>query len=53
MEFPKDEALNILNDLERRAIKMMTAETFPPRPNDKCCWCHFRKGNGGNCKFGA
>lgn len=36
---------------EKRTKPMMSDTTFAPRPNDKCKWCHFRKSNGGPCKF--
>lgn len=52
LEFPKAKAFDILNDLNERAQIMMNAKRFPPRPNPFCNWCHFRKSNGGHCKFG-
>lgn len=36
---------------EKRTKPMLSDTTFAPRPNDKCKWCHFRKSNGGPCKF--
>ena len=33
-------------------VKPMLADTkFKPTPNEGCRWCHFRKGNGGPCKY--
>lgn len=33
-------------------VKPMLADTkFAPKPNNFCRWCHFRKENGGPCKF--
>lgn len=36
---------------EKRVKPMMNDLIFPPRPNDKCRWCHFRKSSTGHCKF--
>lgn len=40
---------------EKRIGPMMKDKRFAPRPNAKCCWCHYRKSNkangGGQCKF--
>lgn len=52
-EFTKDQAMEILEDLEGRAARMMTDKRFPPKPSWKCRFCHFRNDNGGPCEFGA
>ena len=31
--------------------KMLSDTTFKPTPGAACQWCHFRKANGGPCKF--
>ena len=60
--FPKDDHVNNftftqadvpkLKKLWAKRIKAMMNDTrFAPRPNNKCKWCHFRKSNGGPCKF--
>lgn len=36
---------------EKRVKPMFVDKTFAPRPNNNCRWCHFRKSNGGPCKF--
>lgn len=36
---------------EKRTKKMLNDKKFPPRANNFCSWCHFRKANGGPCKF--
>lgn len=41
----------LLKTWERRIKPMLADKKFAPRPNDKCRWCHFRKSNGGPCKF--
>lgn len=30
---------------------MMSDKVFEPKPSFKCKWCHWRKENGGICKF--
>jgi len=30
---------------------MLTDRRFTPKPGHACTWCHFRKQNGGPCKF--
>jgi hypothetical protein len=34
-----------------RIKPMFTAKGFPPEPSHSCTWCHFRKSNGGPCKY--
>lgn len=40
---------------EKRVRPMFNDKKFPPRPNDRCCWCFFRKSNkangGGQCRY--
>lgn len=40
---------------DKRTRKMLLDESFVPRPNDTCRWCHFRAANkdngGGQCKY--
>lgn len=40
---------------DKRTKPMLSDTTFAPKPNDKCRWCFYRKGNaangGGQCKF--
>lgn len=35
----------------KRVRPMLNDKKFPPRANNFCSWCHFRKSNGGPCKF--
>lgn len=35
----------------QRTKAMLSDTKFAPRPNSKCQWCHYRKSNGGPCKF--
>jgi RecB family exonuclease len=36
---------------EKRVKPMLNDTTFAPKPGDACRWCHFRRSNGGPCKF--
>lgn len=42
-----------LVDKWREKVRPMFEDTeFLPRPNDKCRFCHFRRSNGGVCRYG-
>lgn len=51
-EYTKAEMPAVQSDLGKRVAKMLGAETFPPRPNEKCFLCNYSKSKGGQCKFG-
>lgn len=36
---------------EQRIVPMMTDTRFAPKPGSYCSFCHFRRSNGGPCKF--
>lgn len=36
---------------EARVKPMMKDTSFKAKPGDHCRWCHFRKANGGPCKY--
>lgn len=36
---------------EARVKPMMADTAFKPKPGNACRWCHFRKSNGGPCKY--
>lgn len=40
---------------EKKSRPMLLDTKFAPRPNDRCCWCHYRQANknngGGQCQF--
>lgn len=38
-------------DWGKRIKPMFADQKFPPKPNAKCRFCHFRKENGGPCRF--
>lgn len=46
---PSFEALK--RDWTEKAYPIMTDRKFVATPNDKCRYCHFRKANGGPCKY--
>ena len=46
---PSNEAL--MKAWTEKSYPIMTDRKFSPTPNDKCRFCHFRKSNGGPCKF--
>lgn len=52
VEYSKDEALGILDDLEERAEVMINDRSWVANPNSKCKWCHWRASNGGPCVYG-
>lgn len=35
----------------RKVQPMFNDKLFKPRPGNYCRWCHFRKSNGGPCRF--
>lgn len=49
--YTRSEVPKLIKLWNKRVKPMMNDKVFPPRPNDKCKWCHFRKQNGGPCKF--
>lgn len=50
-EYTRADFLNIKKDWQKRVKPMFADRRFAPKPNQKCRWCHFRKENGGPCKF--
>lgn len=45
------EALAMQKKNNKRIIPMFNDTRFDPKPNNKCQWCHYRKSNGGPCKY--
>lgn len=41
----------IEKDWSRKVVPMFKDRKFAPTPNQRCRWCHFRKENGGPCKY--
>lgn len=49
--FRKDEDA-LKKKWEKRVAPMFNDRTFKPTPSENACrWCHYRKSNGGPCKF--
>ena len=49
LEFTRDQFPELKDGWNRRVAPMMNDTMYPAKPNPKCQWCHFRKGNGGPC----
>ena len=47
----RKEALALQKKFTKQVQPMFNDTRFDPTPNNKCRWCHFRKENGGPCKF--
>lgn len=50
-EYTRKDYEAIRKDWTKRVRPMFNDKRFAPRPNPKCRWCHFRKENGGPCKY--
>jgi hypothetical protein len=51
-EFQQENRSEMIAAWEARVAPMFADTVFAPRPNEKCRWCAFAKGKGGQCKFG-
>ncbi len=55
LEFTQADVPMLMKRWEARIKPMMADETFAPRPNNFCNWCHYRASNkengGGQCKY--
>lgn len=49
--FVRDKLTTHKKEWTKRALPMLSDKRFVARPNWSCQWCHFRKDNGGPCKF--
>lgn len=50
-DFTRDQLDDLKAEWERKTKIMLLDAKFTPKPNDKCRFCHYRKNNGGPCKF--
>lgn len=50
-EYTRKDFEAIRRDWTKRIQPMFNDRRFSPKPNQKCRWCHFRKDNGGPCRF--
>lgn len=51
MLITRAEALKLQKKFSKQVQPMFNDTRFDPTPNSKCRWCHYRKENGGPCKF--
>lgn len=47
----RKEALDLQKHFTKMVQPMFNDTRFDPKPNNKCQWCHFRKANGGPCRY--
>lgn len=47
----RKEALALQKRFTKQVQPMFNDTRFDPTPNNKCRWCHYRKTNGGPCKY--
>ena len=50
-DFQRDQLEDLKKKWEDQTKIMLIDKRFDPKPNDGCKFCHFRKSNGGPCKF--
>lgn len=51
MVITRAEAVKLQKSFSRQVAPMFNDTRFDPTPNNKCRWCHYRKANGGPCRF--
>jgi len=49
--FTRDQLPALCTDLDFRIETIVNDDIYAPNPNANCRWCHFRKDNGGPCKW--
>lgn len=47
----EDEVDRMIKKWNKKTTAMFADRKFPPKPNDRCKWCHYRKSNGGPCRI--
>lgn len=50
-DFTRDMLPQLQEEWLHKTGPMLSDKMFKPKPSDKCRFCHFRKENGGPCKF--
>ena len=50
-DFVRTQLDALKTEWEAKTKIMLLDQKFSPKPNDGCRFCHFRKSNGGPCKF--
>lgn len=51
LEFTRDQLPLLKSTWNDKVAPMLADRQFAPRPTKSCCWCHFRKQNGGPCQY--
>jgi len=50
-DYQRSDMEALKKDWAKKTKLMLTDQNFKPKPGDGCRFCHFRKSNGGPCKF--
>lgn len=50
-EYNSSQKASLKKKWEKKVYPLFNDVKFPPKPNRFCGWCHFRRDNGGPCKF--
>lgn len=50
-QYERSELPDMKEAWEQKTKAMLNDTMFAPKPGNSCRWCHFRKENGGPCKF--
>lgn len=51
IEYLRADQKELRKKWEARVAPMFKDTQFKPKPGDACRWCHYRKSNGGPCKY--
>ncbi len=51
VEYFRSDEKELKKRWEAKVAPMFKDTTFKPKPGDACRWCHYRKANGGPCKY--
>lgn len=51
LEFTREQFPLLKSTWNDKVAPMLADRRFTPRPTKRCCWCHFRKENGGPCQY--
>lgn len=49
--YERKELAGLKKKWEKRVVKMFADRSFNPKPGRACTYCHYRKTNGGPCKY--
>lgn len=51
IEYTREDIPSLQKKWQKRVEPMFKDKQFKPTPGDACRWCHYRKSNGGPCKY--